>query len=189
MRSFLMAALPVAMLIGCAESGPKAESPTTALAVLRSADGREAGRVLLTQTQAGVRLQADVNGLTPGQHGFHIHTNGACEPSPDASTGKLVTFGAAGSHFDPHATKHHGAPGDVPTQSHAGELPNLQADANGRATLQYIHAHVTLLPGDGSVLGRSLVVHADPDDYTTNPAGNSGARVLCGRIEASAGTK
>ncbi len=189
MRTFLAAALPLTLLIGCAESGPKAEQPPSAVAVLRSADGREAGRVALTQTQAGVRLQADVSGLTPGQHGFHIHANGVCESTTDANTGKAVAFGAAGSHFDPHATKHHGAPGDAPTQSHAGELPNLVADANGRATLQYTHAHVTLTAGERSVMGRSLVVHADPDDYTTNPAGNSGARVLCGRIEAATGTK
>lgn len=186
MRSFLLAALPLAVLAGCAQSGPT-ESAVTAVALLRTADGRDAGRVSLFQTPAGVRLQVDATGLAPGQHGFHIHTNGACDPAADATTGQPVAFGAAGGHFDPHATKHHGAPGDAPTQSHAGELPNLQADANGRATLQYVNAHVTLSPGERSVLGRSLIVHANLDDYTTNPAGNSGPRVLCGRIEASNG--
>jgi Cu-Zn family superoxide dismutase len=185
MRSALFAALPLALLFGCAHSTPPAaDMSPSAVAILRTADGADAGRVTLTETKAGVRLQLEATGLKPGQHGFHIHTNGACEPANDATTGKPVAFGGAGGHFDPHATKHHGAPGDASTHSHAGELPNLVADAGGRATLDYVNAHVTLSAGDGSVLGRSLIVHADPDDYTTNPAGNSGARVLCGRITA-----
>lgn len=184
MRSVLLAALALAALSGCKQmpTRPEAES---AVVQLRTADGREAGKVTLVEVSSGVRLVVEATGLTPGKHGFHIHTNGACEAAPDATTGKSVAFGAAGGHFDPHATKHHGAPGDAPTHSHAGELPNLVADANGRATLQYVNAHVTLAPGPGSVAGRSLIVHADPDDYTTNPAGNSGPRVLCGRIEVA----
>ena len=184
MRSVLLAALPLAVLIGCKQI-PTRPDDVSAVVQLRTADGRESGKVTLTETGAGVRLVVDATGLTPGQHGFHIHTNGACEAAPDPNTGKSVPFGAAGGHFDPHATKHHGKPGDAPTHSHAGELPNLVADANGRATLQYVNTHVTLAPGDASVAGRSLIVHADPDDYTTNPAGNSGARVLCGRIEVA----
>lgn len=66
---------------------------------------------------------------------------------------------------------------------HAGDAPNLLANAQGSATLRYVNPKITLVPGATSVIGRALVVHADPDDYKTNPAGNSGARVLCGVIE------
>ena len=100
--------------------------------------------------------------------------------APDAA-GKTVAFGAAGGHFDPRSTGRHGQPGDG--AAHAGDTPNLTADAAGKATLRYVNAHVTLQAGPASVLGRALVVHADPDDYKTNPAGNSGARVLCGVIQ------
>ena len=123
--------------------------------------------------------------MKPGAHGFHIHANGACAPGPDASSGNTVDFGAAGGHFDPGAAHKHGRPGQAANEAHAGELPNLQVGADGRAVLRYVNAHVSLSPGPLSVLGRALVVHADADDYTSNPAGNSGARVLCGVIEPS----
>lgn len=197
-------ALPLALLAaGCAHSpdpaatppgtahadhaatptAPPAGAKADAVVQLRTADGRNAGRASLTQGDGGVHLQLDATGLAPGQHGFHIHSHGECAPGPDAATGRLVPFGAAGGHFDPGNTRNHGHPGDAKTVAHAGELPNLTADGSGKASLHYLNTQVTLSPGPASVMGRTLIVHADPDDYQTDPAGNSGGRVLCGIIE------
>ncbi|MEJ8852694.1 superoxide dismutase family protein [Variovorax rhizosphaerae] len=136
-------------------------------------------------TGGGVLLAAQVQGIAPGAHGMHIHTNGACANGPDAATGQIVAFGAAGGHFDPGNSRKHGHPGDPMAVSHAGELPALQAGADGRASLSYVNAHITLDRSATSVLGRTVIVHAHPDDYATDPAGNSGARLLCGVIEDS----
>lgn len=162
---------------------PPANPSAQAQALLKSADGKPSGRVTLAEASDGVHLALAATGLSPGTHGFHIHAGGACAPGPDAATGAIVTFGAAGPHFDPGMSHNHGLPGDPPDQAHAGELPNATADASGNASLHHLNRHVTLGPGDRSVMGRTLVVHAEPDDYRTDPAGNSGPRVLCGVIE------
>lgn len=130
-----------------------------------------------------MHIQLDVNGLSAGPHGFHVHTNGVCAPGPDAATGQVVPFGSAGGHFDPAATRNHGRPDDPLEHAHAGELPNVVADGSGRAVTHAVKRGVTLQPGKTSIMGRTLVVHAEADDYTTDPAGNSGARVLCGVVE------
>ena len=200
MRTFasLTAALPVVLLCtACVQPRrdpepspppPPVNATAQAQALLKSADGKPSGRVTLAETAEGVHLTLAATGLSPGTHGFHLHAGGACAPGPDAATGAIVPFGAAGPHFDPGMSHNHGRPGDAPDQAHAGELPNLAADAGGNASLRHLNQHVTLGPGDRSVMGRTLVVHAEPDDYRTDPAGNSGARVLCGVIEpASAG--
>jgi Cu-Zn family superoxide dismutase len=113
-----------------------------------------------------------VRGLAPGsEHGFHIHDKGDCSAA-DASS--------AGGHFNPGAAQH-GAGSGV---HHAGDIPNIKADARGVAHVDAKVAGVTLAAGATSVAGRSLVVHRDADDYTTQPAGNSGPRVACGVIAA-----
>jgi superoxide dismutase, Cu-Zn family len=173
---------------------PNSAAPVTAVAKLLTPQGQLMGQAIFTQTQQGVQIALTTEGLTPGLHGYHIHTNGACAPGPDAATGRTVDFGAAGGHFDPGESGKHGQPGAPAHMNHAGELPNLQADGAGKASqadgagkasLNYINEQVSLLPGKTSVLGRTLVIHANPDDYQTNPAGNSGPRVLCGVIERS----
>lgn len=174
-------------LSGCAQHGaPSApKSGLQAAATLMTPDGKPAGRATFTEAADGVHITLDATGLTPGQHGVHLHANGACVPGPDPATGNIVPFGAAGGHFDPQGAGHHGHP-DAPVGSaHAGELPNATADANGNASLHRLNRQVTLSPGKTSIIGRSIVVHANPDDYTTNPAGNSGPRVLCGVIAAT----
>jgi superoxide dismutase, Cu-Zn family len=170
-----------------ATAPPLARVPTTATVKLLTPAGDVAGQAILTSMPTGVEIAVETGRLTPGVHGFHIHTNGNCAPGPDAATGQTVPFGAAGGHFDPGASHKHGQPGAPATVNHAGELPNLTADATGKATLRYLNTQVTLAQGETSVIGRALVVHANADDYTTNPAGNSGARVLCGRIEPAPG--
>lgn len=150
-------------------------------AQLATAEGAPAGTARLRSVQGGVEILLKVEGMAPGTHGFHIHEKGECAPSTDAS-GKTVAFGAAGGHFDPYNTQTHGHPGQSPQQVHAGDTPNLVVDANGQGTLRYTNTGVTLTPGPYSIAGRSLVVHAGPDDYQTNPAGNSGPRIACGLI-------
>lgn len=191
----LAAATTLTLLAGCA-GGPHgrsfdmpppqtAQAPAAGMAAkvrLMDTQGRTVGEATLTDVAGGVQLDITTGGLTPGEHGFHIHTNGACAPGPDAATGQTVAFGAAGGHFDPGMAHKHGQPGEPATVAHAGELPNLRAGADGRTTLRYVNANVTVATGPRSVMGRSLIVHEKPDDYRTDPAGNSGGRVLCGTI-------
>lgn len=119
----------------------------------------------------GLRLVGEVSGLKPGSaHGFHVHEKGDCS-SPDAAS--------AGGHFNPAGRKH----GDPAAgEHHAGDLPNLKADGKGVAKVAMDAPGLTL-QGDGSIVGRALVVHQDADDYQSQPAGNSGARLACGVIK------
>lgn len=170
--------------------GPAAADPAgrhSAVAHLARATGEVVGHAELRETAEGVEVLIKVQGLSPGLHGFHIHTNGNCAPGPDAATGQTVPFGAAGGHFDPGQSQRHGHPGSPPNVAHAGELPNLEVGADGQGSLRYLNRNVSLSGPANSVLGRSLVVHERPDDYMSNPAGNSGPRLLCGVIEAGHG--
>ena len=145
----------------------------TAKAQLRNAKGEEIGTATFTEMKEGVKISLSVHGLTPGLHGFHIHTVGKCEP-PD--------FASAGGHFNPHGKKH-GLKN--PEGAHAGDLQNLVVDTDGTAKGEWVTKEVTLGPGTTSLLdtdGSSLVIHANPDDEMTDPAGSAGARIACGVI-------
>jgi Cu-Zn family superoxide dismutase len=188
MNVWKLGLLPVAAaaLCACAQTntapaGTPPRAAAGAIVKFMTAKGEPAGQAVLTQVPDGVQIVLNVEKLTPGTHGFHIHANGKCAPGPDPA-GKTVDFGAAGGHFDPEATGRHGHP-EHDAVRHAGDAPNLSADAQGMATLRYNSPKITLVPGKTSVMGKALVVHADADDYKTNPAGNSGGRVLCGIIE------
>lgn len=181
-RAWCLAAVVGASVMSVAGAQP-ARPPvaaTGAVVQLRTPGGDVAGQAVLRPVPDGVEIVLTAEGLSPGSHGFHIHTNGSCAPGPDAA-GKTVDFGAAGGHFDPQNTGRHGHPDDA--ARHAGDAPNLSVGADGKATLRYVSPQVTLQPGKTSVMGRTLVVHAEPDDHKTNPAGNSGARVLCGVVQ------
>ncbi len=188
MKLLKLSVLPLAAVALCAcaqsttaPSGTPPRAAAGAIVKMMTAKGEPAGQAVLTAVPDGVEIVMNVEKLSPGPHGFHIHTNGKCEPGPDPA-GKVIDFGAAGGHFDPEATGRHGHP-EHDAMRHAGDAPNLSADAQGKATLRYTNTKVTLVPGKNSVMGKALVVHADADDYKTNPAGNSGGRVLCGLIE------
>jgi len=154
----------------------------SAAATLVDPQGQPGGRATLTQLAEGLEIVVNVQGISPGEHGIHLHANGRCAPGPDPS-GQIIAFGAAGGHFDPGASNRHGPPGQAPQAHHAGDLPNLAVAADRSGNLRYVHPHATLDIGPNSLLGRALVVHADPDDQRSQPAGNSGARILCGVIE------
>lgn len=146
------------------------------VASLQNVDGEYVGNAIFTQDSNGVTVQVTVEGFlaaAAGAHGIHIHTVGACSPD----------FAAAGSHFNP-TTMQHGL--DNPAGPHAGDLPNLEVDADGNGTLEATTALVTLEDGDNSLFdsdGSALVIHAAPDDMVTDPSGNSGDRIACGVIE------
>jgi Cu-Zn family superoxide dismutase len=128
------------------------------------------GNVLFRQEADGIRVIAEVSGLTPGQHGFHIHEKGDCS-APDATS--------AGGHFNPHQAAH-GKAGEG--AHHAGDLPSLEADAAGKARLNVVLGSIALT-GENSIIGRGMIVHAAPDDFTTQPTGNAGARLACAVIQ------
>jgi Cu-Zn family superoxide dismutase len=152
----------------------KSATAPAANASLKTADGKDVGTVTLTQTPDGVRLRLALMGLPPGEHAFHVHAVGKCEPPG---------FTSAGPHFNPANKKH----GKLNSEGHhAGDMDNINVPANGKLTLTVIDKDITLEKGKpNSVLqdnGTALVVHAGKDDYTTDPAGNAGDRIACGVI-------
>src|SRR5438105_13720330 len=147
-----------------------AQEPTKAIAVLHPTAGSNvSGTVTFTKGTDGIQVVADVTGLTPGKHGFHVHEFGDCS-SPDGNS--------AGAHFNP-THKQHGAPDAA--ERHEGDLGNVVADSSGKAHLEWTDK-VMKLSGPDSIIGRSMIVHVQEDDLKTQPTGNSGARVACAVI-------
>jgi superoxide dismutase, Cu-Zn family len=143
---------------------------TKAIAVLHPTTGNNvAGTVTFTTSGDAVKVVADITGLTPGKHGFHIHEFGDCSDPKAAS---------AGGHFNP-AHKQHGAP-DA-SERHAGDLGNIEADASGKAHLE-LTDQVMKLSGADSIVGHAMIVHEKADDLKTQPTGDAGGRLACGVI-------
>ena len=131
-----------------------------------------AGTVMFHAVDGGVLMHVRVSGLKPNQeHGFHVHEKGDCSSGDGMSTG---------GHFNPTG-KPHGPPD---ADHHAGDLPALKADGQGRADVRLRLRGITLDQGVVGIVGRGLIVHAQPDDYKTQPTGNSGARIACAVIAA-----
>lgn len=150
-------------------------SQPVAQAQLEARSGSQVSGVVTFRPQGDkVLVEARISGLTPGEHGFHLHDAGDCSAA-DASSAR--------GHFNPeggphgHHMRHH-------SEHHAGDLPNLVADANGQANYKAEVGGLKLDNSPQGIVGRSVVVHADPDDYHSQPAGNSGKRVACGVITA-----
>ena len=175
---FLIPAAAVAVaavLAACQSASRSAPEPLQATAALQSTKGNKAfGEATFEQEGDKVHMVVNVQGLKPGQeHGFHIHEAGDCS-SGDGMSAK--------GHFNPGG-KPHGNP--AASEHHAGDLPALKADKSGRARLDVTLGGISLAPGPNSIVGRGLIIHADPDDYKTQPTGNSGARLACGVIKAA----
>ena len=151
-----------------------AETMMEARARLQPTEGnRVTGTVVFRQEPDGVRIIAELEGFSgAGRHGFHVHEKGDCS-APDAAS--------AGGHYNPQGTPH-GSPDDPPDQRHAGDFGNIEADEDGRARYDRLDP-LLQLTGPESIIGRAVLVHADPDDLTSQPAGDSGDRVACGIIE------
>jgi len=163
----------VAALVGCA-STPTPVDTARAAANLASTKGNgAAGTVTFIERAGKVYVTAEVSGLAPNrEHGFHVHEKGDCSSGDGMS---------AGGHFNPDAKPH----GPQMGPHHAGDMPNLKADASGNAKASFVLDGVTVAAGPSSVVGRGLIVHKDPDDYRTQPTGNAGARLACAVIRAS----
>jgi Cu-Zn family superoxide dismutase len=143
---------------------------TKAIAVILPTKGNTVhGTVRFEATADGVHIIADLEGLTPGKHGFHVHEFGDLNSTDGVS---------AGGHYNPSGMPH---AGPMDQSRHAGDLGNLEADADGKAHLDRVDA-VMKLSGPASVIGRSVVVHEKEDDLTSQPAGNAGARIGFGVI-------
>lgn len=148
--------------------------------IIRNAKGEQVGNATLSEVPNGVRIQMELNNLPPGPKAFHIHEKGLCTP-PD--------FKSAGSHFAPdrkvHGFKSKGGP-------HAGDMENVMVKDDGTAQIDIINPMVTIRAGKNSIVsaeGTSLVIHAQKDDYRTQPAGNAGDRIACGEIKSPPETK
>lgn len=146
--------------------------PVAAVANLQPTTGSNvSGTVTFTEEEGGIRIVANVTGLPEGEHGFHVHEFGDCGDDGNA----------AGGHYAPLGSQH-GAPEATPGQRHVGDFGNLTADASGTATYDRLD-QVIAFSGERSIVGKALIVHADPDDLTTQPSGNAGSRLACGIIE------
>ncbi len=137
-------------------------------------ENEKVGTVDLVETEKGVKVKLTITNLAPGEHALHIHEYGKCEP-PD--------FKSAGGHFNPYGTEH----GFLnPKGPHAGDLPNFTVEEDGTAKYSITTKRVTLEDGKENSLfregGTSIVIHQNPDDYLTDPAGGGGARIACGII-------
>ncbi|MFN4118186.1 superoxide dismutase family protein [Acidovorax sp.] len=131
------------------------------------------GTVTFVQRGDHVRVHGEIRGLKPNaEHGFHIHEKGDCSSGDGMS---------AGGHFNP-TTKPHGHHGAG--EHHAGDLPSLKADKYGVAAFSFVSKTISVQGPVTDVIGRGLIVHRDPDDYTTQPTGNAGPRLACAVIES-----
>ena len=171
-RAIMIASVATAGVLATAQAHAQ-----SADAVLVDSDGKTIGNVALSQLARGVRLFAQAADLPPGQHAFHIHETGACEP-PD--------FESAGGHFNP-TDEQHGW--DNPQGYHAGDFPNIHVQDDGRLAVEYFTDAVTLRDGEETSVfdddGAAIVIHAGADDYRTEPAGAAGERIACGVISPS----
>jgi Cu-Zn family superoxide dismutase len=150
----------------------------SAKAALKDKSGKDVGTAELTQVPDGVLIKLALKGAPAGDHAFHIHAVGKCEPP----------FESAGPHFNPTSDKH----GLLSGRGHAGDMPNLHIPKNGELEVEVINAAITLDKGKPNSVfhpgGTSVVLHAGKDDYKTDPAGNAGDRVGCGVIGESSPT-
>ena len=165
MRKLLVAIPPLALALGaCETTGEPQGGPVFALV---NAAGQSVGSVRMWETPGGVTFRVAAAGLPHGNHGIHVHAVGRCDGPK---------FDSAGPHWNPGGAKHGF---NNPAGPHRGDLPNLTVAANG-----VVNEAVSLAGGSIATMldadGAALVLHAAPDDYATDPSGNSGGRIACG---------
>jgi Cu-Zn family superoxide dismutase len=165
--------LPIALVaLLVAAPLPAQEAPRSMVVEIANLTGQSVGVALLVDGPAGVLVRAELRGLPAGEHGFHVHETGACEPP----------FESAGGHLAEESTSH-GFLSE--TGMHAGDLPNFHVSTAGEARFDAFVPGVRLDGGVPALLdadGSALVIHAMPDDYLSHPAGEAGTRIACGRI-------
>ena len=169
-----MRAVTIAAFAAAALLASSAAAQETATANLQNQDGQDVGTVELQQTPNGVLVTANLSNLPAGEHGFHIHETGQCEGD----------FTSAGGHYSPDGSEHgflvEGGP-------HAGDMPNVHVTEGGALTIEYLVGGVSLEEGAEGALrdddGSAIVIHANADDYESQPSGNAGDRIACGVVE------
>jgi superoxide dismutase, Cu-Zn family len=153
-------------------------NPETASVRFVDTQGNEIGTARVMQTSRGVLVEADVRGLSPGEHAFHFHQTGRCE---------APSFESAGDHYAPQKNPH----GFLMQQGpHAGDMPNARVLGSGLLQVEVYNPSVTLSGGDAPLLdqdGSALVIHAKADDYKSQPSGDAGERIACAVVSRSAG--
>lgn len=183
-RRALLSTLCVTPLLAACTAGMSARGGAdtggtgmrSATATLQDPNGAARGTARITQTSGGLAVRVDATGLPPGQHGLHIHMVGRCD-APD--------FSSAGGHWNPTG-KSHGF--EDPRGPHHGDLPNLAIGSDGRGAVDYVVPGADLAGGASDPLdadGAAMVIHAQADDYRTDPSGNSGGRIACGVFRRS----
>jgi Cu-Zn family superoxide dismutase len=152
-----------------------AQGPQKATARFINDQGKAVGSATLTQTPHGVLIALDLKGIPAGEHAFHVHEKGVCNPGDKCAS--------AGGHYNP-GKKQHGY--EMAGGVHAGDMPNLFVGADGVLKANVINTQVTLSSGTGSLFGAeggvALVLHAKADDYKSQPSGDAGGRIACGVI-------
>jgi Cu-Zn family superoxide dismutase len=171
-HALLVAAVVLVSFALTCSSAVAGEKPAMAKAKIIDASGKTVGVAVLTEGDDGVWIAFNLQGLPPGVHAFHIHAAGKCEPP----------FKSAMGHFNPFGRKH-GLKN--PEGAHAGDLPNILVGPDGTLAGVRLAPLVTLGEGKNSLFqpeGTAIVIHQDPDDYMTDPAGAAGPRIACGVI-------
>jgi len=167
--------LPLAAALLAASCATAPTAPYVVASLEPTRGNTAQGTVWFSQQGPEVWMRGRVTGLKPGQeHGFHVHEKGDCSSGDGMSSG---------GHLNPDGKPH----GPQTAAHHAGDLPALKADASGNAVVNARFTGTVLGSGAGDIAGKALIVHAGPDDYTTQPTGNSGARIACGVISSTAG--
>jgi Cu-Zn family superoxide dismutase len=165
-RTALAAASMLAMLSPAFAQSASAE--------LKNAEGASVGNATFTQTPQGVLIKVTAQKLPAGDHALHLHAVGEC----------VAPFTTAGGHFNPGGKKHGMMAADG---QHAGDMPNLHVGAGGEAQVEVLNSAVTLAKGTANSLfdadGSAIVIHAQADDYKTDPTGEAGGRIVCGVIK------
>ena len=169
----LSSALALATLAACAGcAGPMmGDGPRASANLAPTTGSKVSGTVSFVQSADKVTVRGEIRGLKPNaEHGFHVHEKGDCSSGDGMSTG---------GHFNPTTRAHgnHGA-----GEHHTGDLPAVKANGEGVATINFQSTTIRVGSGITDIVGKGLIVHRDPDDYTTQPTGNSGPRVACAVI-------
>lgn len=181
-RNLFLIGTSIILLSGCSFFGTGEKEATIPVAApealqaeakMINTEGNEVGVVKFTEGEEGVLVSLNLTNVPDGKHGLHIHTVGKCEQP---------TFESSGAHFNP-TNKKHGI--ENPEGPHAGDLPNVNAE-NGQVVTEFVAKGITLEQGMANSIfdedGSAIVLHENVDDYKTDPAGNSGARIACGVI-------
>ena len=172
MKPVLISVAAAALVLAGCQTTPS--EPLRATAQLQPTKGNKTfGEATFEEVDGKVRIIVFVQGLKANaEHGLHLHEKGDCSSGDGMS---------AGGHFNPH-NKPHGHPSSA--ERHAGDLPSLNSNKAGRGNIKVDVDQLTIAPGPASIIGRGIIVHADPDDWKSQPAGNAGPRIACGVIKA-----